>query len=295
MCRHIYHHYATCGHIASFTLDACIELTNAIRSQVQLANHSTLATHDLLFPVQKIDCMQCKVEQQTGMQSSRHPGSTSQFTNRVGAQNPLNYIALEGINASGPLITADFTMTVPPSPDARQGQVLYSVAAGTVVRRDSNGFGGEPSSDIPPEAMNSVGEEWADTEIEYEMCNWGEPRSQFRTSFSLSPSDYETVSEGFPSWPASPAGSLSPKEPEYWTPGRTRLQSPTPGFDGDVEIASVHGQGGRLGLGDVDFDEFACYRGMGRESVHEGGFLQGLQVLFPAVFESNQDVFWEHL
>ncbi|RJE22885.1 hypothetical protein PHISCL_04781 [Aspergillus sclerotialis] len=67
MCKQTYHHYPSCGHIANWTVDSCIEFTNTLRDMVvgqMMPCPRTQTTHDLLPLSHPTFCYQCEREWQ---------------------------------------------------------------------------------------------------------------------------------------------------------------------------------------------------------------------------------------
>lgn len=67
MCKQTYHHYPSCGHIANWTVDSCIEFTNTLRDMVMgqmMSCPKTQTTHDLLPLSHPTFCYQCEREWQ---------------------------------------------------------------------------------------------------------------------------------------------------------------------------------------------------------------------------------------
>ncbi|KAL2870533.1 uncharacterized protein BJX67DRAFT_377889 [Aspergillus lucknowensis] len=263
MCNYTYHHYPTCGHIANFTLAACVELINSLRLRAPLLRgHEVHATHNLAPFTQVNACMQCEAEWATGTMSPRHNGSSA------ANGNPLRYIALEGMNRDGPVITADFTMTFP-SGSATTAHLGHGVGLGIELGRgQGHGHGhghghedgqyhlpagtvihGNSDAGIPCEVMNEIGEDWTmDAEDVDEVSESNTASNSFRSSSSSS--------LGFGS--------------------RSRQSS-----------ASSHGSA-------LDcFDSMPQTTVMRTDSGDNGEFFRGLQILFPGLFAANGEVLFD--
>lgn len=265
-----------------------------MHSQHKSVGHWIKTTHDLQ-PDSDNCCLACEVELGRRVSSPKHRG-TGTSTSFSAIENPLRYISLGGVDDSGPLVTADFMMTVPSGADTpqKESEVLCFFPAGAVVQRD----GGEPGKNSSSllEALEALGFGWGDDrslgsipgaflsdDFDYDMCSFGETGSWFPKPPSVSSesdSEYEEdMSESFCPPP-------SHQKPEAWTPGRTSLQSPAPPFyRSDMRLGDDS---------DSDFDEFDCDNVIGPESGQDGGFFKGLQMALPAFLQDvNGDRFWE--
>lgn len=87
MCQYTYHHYPRCGHIAKWTVDSCIELTNKLReaspATIKASCVRTKSKHDSLPQDHPTGCLQCELDWQkqfTGKGSSKGDRSV-QLTN----------------------------------------------------------------------------------------------------------------------------------------------------------------------------------------------------------------------
>lgn len=203
MCQHTYRHHQHCGHIASLTLDACAEFVTRIHSQQKSVGHWIKTTHDLQ-PDSDSCCLACEVESGTRVRSPQHRG-TGTSTSFSAIENPLRYISLGGVHESGPLVTADFMVTVPADADASQQEVLCYIPAGAVVQMGSREPGRGSNSLL--EALQALGLGWEDgrslnsvpgafwsDDFDYDMCGLGETVSRFPNPPSLSSesdSEYE--------------------------------------------------------------------------------------------------------
>lgn len=98
MCKHIYHHYPSCGHIANWTVDSCIELTNSLRERTagqMLSCQKTETTHDLLPIASPTLCFQCERGWQEEAEQKdwrhRHAG------------HGQGYVSIEGLGSLAPI------------------------------------------------------------------------------------------------------------------------------------------------------------------------------------------------
>lgn len=99
MCRQTYHHYPSCGHIANWTTESCIEFTNSLRGLFmdQIAScPKTETTHDLLPLTHPTFCFQCEREWQKefAQNSSLHNHPT--LANR--------HMSIEGLGSTVPAV-----------------------------------------------------------------------------------------------------------------------------------------------------------------------------------------------
>ncbi|RMJ26977.1 hypothetical protein PHISP_02165 [Aspergillus sp. HF37] len=94
MCKHIYHHYPSCGHIANWTVDSCIELTNSLRERPvrqMLSCQKTETTHDLLPIASPTLCFQCEREWQ---EEAKHKGCLGRH-----AGHGKSNVSIEGLES----------------------------------------------------------------------------------------------------------------------------------------------------------------------------------------------------
>lgn len=97
MCRHTYHHYPNCGHIANYTVMSCLEFTYQLRHLAGVDWHlscdSLRISHDLL-PADHSDlCLQCAYDWNSVYVPQDHE-----------IQFPEKNLSLEEANASHPII-----------------------------------------------------------------------------------------------------------------------------------------------------------------------------------------------
>ncbi|KAI9928436.1 hypothetical protein ASPWEDRAFT_738192 [Aspergillus wentii DTO 134E9] len=92
MCQYNYHHYIHCGHIANFTIDTCIDITNLLRQPNSTTTNRSCTridiAHDLLPSSHPTLCLQCENDWKTKMDSP---------------QPQQKYIPLEGTTTSNPV------------------------------------------------------------------------------------------------------------------------------------------------------------------------------------------------
>lgn len=111
MCRHTYHHYPNCGHIANYTVMGCLEFTNQLRYLANMERHLSCddikISHDLL-PADHPDlCLQCAYDWKSTYPQQDHE-----------TQLPKRNRAMEGLNAVYPIIDFKARMVGPKrSPD----------------------------------------------------------------------------------------------------------------------------------------------------------------------------------
>ncbi|KAL5343041.1 hypothetical protein BJX70DRAFT_355493 [Aspergillus crustosus] len=108
MCKHTYHHYATCGHIACFTLDACIEQSTSIRSRSPVSGHQIDTAHGSLPLSQDIYCLQCEFESIDGSNGLMTPETECSANGTPLVQNRLEFTTLGEVDDSLGLITGEF-------------------------------------------------------------------------------------------------------------------------------------------------------------------------------------------
>ncbi|KAL4928779.1 uncharacterized protein BDV17DRAFT_291405 [Aspergillus undulatus] len=323
MCQHTCQNHRACGHIASFTLDACTDLTDAIRTKSLLPRPAypiqiKRETFKSSQYSQDIHCMRCCATATT-------PGTDNASSN----SSPLDTITCKSNNGSAPVLTADFTMIFPSTQGVGQDKIMYRVQAGAAIGTDDgSGLHLEGSDEtsaasrtepsvIPPEFLDAKeddcdagseggdDEDWAgtDTGDEYDMCYFEDPISHLGTSCSgilvPSPSEdgngYESADEAegqlayrrLASLSSAASLQLLPHSPreEFWTSNRTRMQSPAPGFDGRDDYFAELG----LGANDLTCNSVVD---VVTESGDQWGLLQGLQMLFPSYFNTNQQPVW---
>lgn len=107
MCKNTYHHYPSCGHIANWTVDSCIEFTNALRLQPagqMFFCEETETTHDLLPLTCATMCFQCEREWQEEIKKN---GSLRDNPN-FGKTN----ISIEGLGSSDPVVEVTVMSTL---------------------------------------------------------------------------------------------------------------------------------------------------------------------------------------
>ncbi|PTU24649.1 hypothetical protein P175DRAFT_0520543 [Aspergillus ochraceoroseus IBT 24754] len=304
MCKYIYHHYPTCGHISSFTLDACIEVTNCLRSGTPPSGHDVRSTHDLLSATHIPYCIQCEAEWVHNLT----PRSNS-HSSESGIFDPLPYISLEGLEATEPIITAEVTMTLP---GETNGEISRHVPADAVMGEIQQG--GHRHIAIPRQVIDTLSDRYIDMEnlethsaatphqdatgdrtdrVNYWVEGLGEYEKLGGFRDSDGECDYDE--EEMRSLPSSssprPLSSASPHTPGTmlhgtWTPGRTFLQSPSPEQSGPHESETLSTDG-------VTNHSDAHITIMPSELGDNGAFMHGLQVLFPALFDPNENELWE--
>ncbi|KAL4800886.1 hypothetical protein BDV19DRAFT_3822 [Aspergillus venezuelensis] len=130
----------------------------------------------------------------------------------------------------------------------------------------------------PPDSEYKTGDEGDDEDNEYEALI---------SSSCLSDSSFLSALESRPLL-------HSPREKEFWTPGRTGAQSPNPGLAGtdDYFGDAVEQQGGEDGLDVDDFDlnELICNSISFGQSHKSGGLFQGIQQYFPGLGQLDRKV-----
>ncbi|KAE8142979.1 hypothetical protein BDV38DRAFT_95491 [Aspergillus pseudotamarii] len=94
MCLCTYHHYP-CGHIASFTFESCIDITNLVRANINPLNHHKIKKLDLLNERRPHRCFKCE-------ENSR--GASTANSNQSSSAANSKYIPLEGDTADFPII-----------------------------------------------------------------------------------------------------------------------------------------------------------------------------------------------
>ncbi|EAW17773.1 uncharacterized protein NFIA_077060 [Aspergillus fischeri NRRL 181] len=109
MCRYIFHHYTGCGHIANFDFRSCVEVINLLRGLSQPGSNSpdlictnVKVEHDLCSPEMEVYCLQCEIDFQ------------AEGAVRTISDYP-DYISIEGIDSSDPVITTKMQWQVPRS------------------------------------------------------------------------------------------------------------------------------------------------------------------------------------
>ncbi|KAI9374125.1 hypothetical protein BJX61DRAFT_338765 [Aspergillus egyptiacus] len=184
------------------------------------------------------------------------------------------------------MITADFTMTLPRSTNA-DVQVVYHVPAGSVVRNTTldgpaipqilDIFNTNLAYEMEHEnkyelATNGVTEGTAQRGELYQASRLGERQcSAFEWTEVASDTEYDSAWES----PCSSPGHCTPPRHATSRPGapeRTRLQSPTPGYDGRGKYKPAND-------GAVVVSE----------SGGDAAFLKGLRVFIPGLFPRKTD------
>ncbi|KAF9884805.1 hypothetical protein FE257_001221 [Aspergillus nanangensis] len=102
MCYYVYHRYPVCGHIATYTLDTCLEYTNSLRQGS--ASHGcsqARSDHDVLSTEHPIPCLECRGHLHPESIWDNHPG------NRV-------YAPIEGGDGYNPISFAHVYPLPPP-------------------------------------------------------------------------------------------------------------------------------------------------------------------------------------
>ncbi|KAJ5946332.1 hypothetical protein N7454_003171 [Penicillium verhagenii] len=116
MCRYTYHHYPNCGHIAHYTVMSCLEFTNQLRmfasadvifpEPYHLTCDDIKISHDLLPSDHPDLCLQCSYDW------------SSTYTQNNNANHlPQRNRALEGLDATRPIIDLKARMVVQTNPD----------------------------------------------------------------------------------------------------------------------------------------------------------------------------------
>lgn len=99
MCKQIYHHYPSCGHIAKWTVESCIEFTNSLRGVFtgQIAScPKNQVTHDLLPLTHSTLCFQCEREWQ------REFAQSGNLQNSLGLGK--GHMSIEGLGSVVPIV-----------------------------------------------------------------------------------------------------------------------------------------------------------------------------------------------
>ncbi|PKX97300.1 uncharacterized protein P174DRAFT_428756 [Aspergillus novofumigatus IBT 16806] len=101
MCRYIFHHYTRCGHIANFDFHSCVDVINLLRGLSQpgsdlteLACTNVKVEHNLCSTKIEVYCLQCEIDFQRLTQGTE-----------AAVQSIPDYISIEGLDNSGPIIT----------------------------------------------------------------------------------------------------------------------------------------------------------------------------------------------
>lgn len=99
MCRYIFHHYPSCGHIANFDFRSCVEVINLLRGLSQPGSNSpelicpnAKVEHDLCSAQLEVYCLQCEFDFQA-------EGAVQAISDSP------DYMPIEGIDNPGPVIT----------------------------------------------------------------------------------------------------------------------------------------------------------------------------------------------
>lgn len=99
MCRYIFHHYPSCGHIANFDFRSCVEVINLLRGLSQPGSCSpelicpnAKVEHDLCSAQLEVYCLQCEFDFQA-------EGAVQAISDSP------DYMPIEGIDNPGPVIT----------------------------------------------------------------------------------------------------------------------------------------------------------------------------------------------
>ncbi|KAJ5898132.1 hypothetical protein N7504_008420 [Penicillium tannophilum] len=127
MCRHTYHHYPNCGHIANYTVMGCLEFTNQLRYLANMERHLSCddikISHDLL-PADHPDlCLQCAYDWKSTYPQQDHE-----------TQLPKRNRAMEGLNAVYPII--DFKARMSNSARRAPGCMCSACIRSASVRSD---------------------------------------------------------------------------------------------------------------------------------------------------------------
>ncbi|OJJ50769.1 hypothetical protein ASPZODRAFT_21296 [Penicilliopsis zonata CBS 506.65] len=112
MCLYTYHHYPSCGHIASWSIDSCIGFTKGLRGLAALKPNSTQKyccssireTHDLLAFSAQSPCQQCESNRLKGLIPNAY-GQPSDWAKP--------YLAIEGLTATSPIVDLRVKMIIP--------------------------------------------------------------------------------------------------------------------------------------------------------------------------------------
>ncbi|KAL4966194.1 uncharacterized protein BDV14DRAFT_199328 [Aspergillus stella-maris] len=130
----------------------------------------------------------------------------------------------------------------------------------------------------PPDSEYETGDEGDDEDDEYEHLT---------SSSCLSDSSFLSALESRPLL-------HSPREKEFWDPGRTGAQSPNPGFNGFDnyfgDAVEHQGYKDELDVDDLDLNELICNSISFGQSHKSGGLFLGIQQYFPGLGQPNRKV-----
>lgn len=105
MCRYTYHHYPVCGHIANFTVAGCPDFTNQLRAAANTGQNLSCddikSFHDLLPASQPSACAECERDWRQALATDSQENMW-----------PMTNIAIEGLNATGPILQFAGRMTL---------------------------------------------------------------------------------------------------------------------------------------------------------------------------------------
>ncbi|KAJ6119895.1 hypothetical protein N7523_004175 [Penicillium sp. IBT 18751x] len=145
MCKYIYHHFPTCGHISNWTIVSCLDLTHQLRTLGQcqgLTCDRVDVKHDFNEKASESSCAQCDIE----------------WCDAVSYDNMDDWLCqkgstMEGINADRPL----FEYFVRMNPNASSDPAEFSSNYDTNEQSDMSAncsLTGRPSrSDSPGNSL----------------------------------------------------------------------------------------------------------------------------------------------
>jgi hypothetical protein len=154
MCRYIFHHYTSCGHIANFDFHSCVEVINLLRGLSQppdLTCTNVKVEHDLCSTKLEVYCLQCEIDFQRLTQGTE------------GAVHDIpDYISIEGIDNPEPVITTKMQWQAPRSRKRDFNEAFLDLDLDGDHKSDSSNAGTVQPSTIVNASTLSSPELWQD-------------------------------------------------------------------------------------------------------------------------------------